>query len=253
MPASLEIAGRVARLVLRGEGGNLIDRRTLNDIASACDRLSRDASISVLLLLGEGDDFCAGWQPGLRDELLSSHPDDPSTIDPFAPLAGLRQPVIVAVQGRASSAGLELALACDIRIAAQDARFAQPEPAEGLLPLAGGSQRLPRIAGRGAALAMLLLGEELDAAGALRAGLVSRVVPRDSLRAEAGRLAERIASRGPLALGYAKEAVHQGLEMSLAQGLNYEVDLSIILQTTRDRAEGVRAFLEKRPPHFEGR
>jgi enoyl-CoA hydratase/carnithine racemase len=162
-------------------------------------------------------------------------------------------PVIVATQGSVRSAGLELALCSNVRIAADDARFSLPELSQGLLPLAGGSQRLTRIAGRGAAAGMLLLGEELDAPGALRCGLVSRVVPAKDLAAEADTLASRVAERGPIALRYAKEAVSQGIEMSLDQGLRLELDLSIILQTTSDRAEGVKAFLEKRKANFEGR
>jgi enoyl-CoA hydratase/carnithine racemase len=128
-----------------------------------------------------------------------------------------------------------------------------PEVSQGTLPLAGGSQRLPRVVGRAVAASMLLLGDELDAQAAYRAGLVSRVFPAAVLASEAESLAQRIAAHGPLALRYAKEAVHHGAELSLDQALRYELDLSVILQTTRDRAEGVRAFLEKRPPKFEGR
>jgi enoyl-CoA hydratase/carnithine racemase len=146
-----------------------------------------------------------------------------------------------------------MALACDIRVAADDARFALPEVGMGSLPLAGGSQRLPRIAGRAVAASMLLLGDELDAHAAHHAGIVSRVFPSADLAAEAEALATRIAAHGPLALRYAKEAVYQGSEMTLDQALRHELDLSVILQTTSDRDEGVRAFSEKRPPRFEGR
>ena len=123
----------------------------------------------------------------------------------------------------------------------------------GVIPWAGGTQRLPRIVGRGKALEMILTGEAVDAQEALRIGLVSRVTPADQLMAEAEALAGRIAERGPIAVRYAKEAVSRGLDMTLEQALRYETDLTIILQTTRDRAEGVRAFLEKRDPRFEGR
>jgi enoyl-CoA hydratase/carnithine racemase len=162
------------------------------------------------------------------------------------------QPVICAVNGDATSAGLELALACDLRIAAEGARFSLPETASGLLPMAGGSQRLPRLVGRGEALRLLLLAEPIDAAEALRIGLVSAVVPGERLLAEAEALAFRLASRGPIALRYAKEAVRRGLEQPLDQALRFETDLTVILQTTEDRAEGVRAFLEKREPRFRG-
>jgi enoyl-CoA hydratase len=119
--------------------------------------------------------------------------------------------------------------------------------------MAGGTQRLARIVGRAAALELVLTAEPIDAQTALRIGLVSQVVPREHLLAEASALAERIAARGPIAVRYAKEAVSQGLDMSLEQALRFETDLTIILQTTEDRAEGVRAFLEKREPEFHGR
>jgi enoyl-CoA hydratase/carnithine racemase len=159
---------------------------------------------------------------------------------------------VVALQGEVAGGGLELALACDIRICAMDARFSTPEAGQGLLPLAGATQRLPRIAGQGVALAMLLVGESLDADAALKCGLVSAVVRRDDLAGKVDALAVTIASRGPLALQLAKEAVHHGLDLTLDQAIRYESDLAVILQTTRDRAEGVQAFREKREPRFDG-
>ena len=165
----------------------------------------------------------------------------------------LSRPVICAINGDAISAGLELALACDVRLACDEARFALPETSWGLIPMGGGSQRLARIVGRGKALELILTAEAIDAQEAHRVGLVSRVVPLDRLMAEAGALAERIAARGPIAVRYAKEAVSKGLDMTLEQALRFETDLTIILQATEDRAEGVRAFLDKRPPQFHGR
>jgi enoyl-CoA hydratase/carnithine racemase len=173
--------------------------------------------------------------------------------DSFSFLSRLSRPGIAAVRGDALSAGLELALACDIRIAGESARFGLPETSLGLLPSGGGTQRLPRVVGRAKALQMILLGEVIDAAEALRCGLASRVVPDGKVDDEALALAERIAARGPLAVRYAKEALLRGTEMPLEQALRFETDLTIILQTTEDRAEGVRTFLEKREPHFKGR
>ncbi len=241
----LQLEAPLAQITLSlPENQNRIDARTLRELGDACEAIAANDAVSITLLTADGPDFCAGW-----DE---SKTDGPG-LDPFGPVAALPCPVIAAVQGAAVSAGLELALACDLRIAAKDARFGLPEVSLGTLPQAGGSQRLPRVVGRSVAASMLLLGDELDAQAAHRAGLVSRLFPTDRLQDEAEALAQRVAAHGPLALRYAKEAVHQGGELTLDKALRYELDLSVILQTTRDRAEGVQAFLEKRPPKFEGR
>jgi enoyl-CoA hydratase len=254
----LERGRPIAYLRLRRpESGNLIDGQTIHELEAACRELGDDDAVRAVILTGEGDAFCRGWDlSGLdpeRESPLAWARRQGLLGDPFGCLARLPQPVIAAVNGHALSAGLELALACDVRLAAQEARFACPETAHGLIPWAGGTQRLPRIVGRGKALEMILTGEAVDAQEALRIGLVSQVVPRDRLLAEAEALAGRIAARGPIAVRYAKEAVSQGLDMTLEQALRYETDLTIILQTTQDRAEGVRAFLEKRTPKFKGR
>jgi enoyl-CoA hydratase/carnithine racemase len=241
----LKIDGPIAHITLsRPDVSNRIDARTLRELTDTCDAIAANDAVCVTLLTSEGPDFCAGWDATVTE---------PPSLDPFGPIAALPVPVVATVQGATQSAGLELALACDVRIAADDARFGLPEVSQGTLPLAGGSQRLPRIVGRAVATSMLLLGDELDAQAAYRAGLVSRVFPAKQLTTEAEALAGRVAAHGPLALRYAKEAVHRGAELSLDQALRYELDLSVILQTTQDRAEGVQAFLEKRPAKFEGR
>jgi enoyl-CoA hydratase len=229
--------------------GSRIDVATLTELGSAAEAIAADNNVSVVFLRSEGAGFCAGW----TEDAISARLQPGAAADPFVCIAALPVPVVAALNGQVASAGLELALCADVRIAANDARFSLPELSQGLLPLAGGSQRLTRIAGRSVASSMLLLGEEMDAASALRCGLVSRVVPATDLVSEAEALASRIAERGPIALRLAKEAVQQGLEMTLDQGLRLELDLSIVLQTTSDRAEGVKAFLEKRKPDFEGR
>ncbi len=243
--------GSVARIVLaRPAEANRVDLRLLRELTGAAEQLSDATDVRVVVVEAEGNDFCAGWAPDAREALLGSGLD---AVDPFGPIAGLPVPVVAALHGEVSSAGLELALCCDVRIAAEDARFSMPEVSEGILPLAGGSQRLPRIVGRAQALSMLLLSEPVDAPAAYACGLVSRVVAKQDLEAEVTALAGTINSRGPLGVRYAKEAASRGVEMSLEQGLRFETDLSIILQTTRDRAEGLKAFFEKRPPQFEGR
>jgi enoyl-CoA hydratase len=238
--------GAAARIVLtRPERANRIDARALEELADVCERIAGLAEVRVAVLTADGDVFSTGW----GDDVLAT----PPATDPFGCIAALAVPVVAAVNGDAFSAGLELALACDLRIAADTARFAMPETELGMMPRGGASQRLPRAAGRGRALAMLLASDVLDAEGALRDGLVSRVVPRGRLAAETDALVTTLTKRGPLALRYAKEAVQRGVDLTLDQALRYETDLTIILQTTEDRAEGVNAFLEKRDPRFEGR
>src|SRR5205085_6523767 len=160
---------------------------------------------------------------------------------------------IAAIRGVALGGGLELALACDIRIAADDALLGLTEIDLAIIPGGGGTQRLPRLVGRGKALEMILTGARLSAAEALRIGLVERVVPVADLMPTARALAATIAEKAPVALRYAKEAVVSGLELPLADGLRLENDLATLLRTTEDRVEGARAFVEKRKPKWTGR
>lgn len=251
---TLQTNGPLATLRLaRAERGNPIDALFLQELDEACATVNNNPEIRAAIIAAEGDVFSSGWDPAeVRSEAFDAAAWRRRR-PPFVCIEAMDQPVICALNGDAVSAGLELALACDVRLAAEDARFSLPETAQGALPMAGGTQRLARLVGRGAALRLLLLGEEIDGQEALRIGLVSAVAPRDRLFAEAEALALRIASRGPVAVRYAKEAVRRGLEQPLDQALRYETDLTVILQTTEDRAEGVRAFLEKREPKFKGR
>ncbi len=253
---TLEMKGPLAWLRLaRPEQGNPIDAAFLQELEEACASINDDPEARVAVLTAEGDVFSSGWEAAeLQAEARGAEWRERwEASPPFAGLATMGQPVICALNGDATSAGLELALACDVRLAAEGASFVRPETAQGLLPMAGGTQRLARLVGRGEALRLLLLAEPIDADEALRIGLVSAVVPRERLIAEAEALALRMASRGPIALRYAKEAVSRGLEQPLDQALRFETDLTVLLQTTEDRAEGVRAFLEKREPKFKGK
>jgi len=220
-----------------------VDARLLDDLDAAVAAISDDATIRAVLLTAAGAAFLRAVAPldGTARAAL-----------PFRSLELMPQPVIAVMEGDAIGRGLELALACDMRIASDDAAFALPLD-DGAMSSLGGTQRLPRLIGSGRAAEMILLGERIDAATALSYGLVNAVTPRGDTLAHAERIAAAIASRGPIAVRYAKEAIARGLDMPLDQALRYETDLTIILQTTADRAEGVRAFLEKRPPEFEGR
>lgn len=211
-----------------------------SELGSAAGALRDDDGAHVVLIAAAGDFAVAA-------------PDDAIAAgDILRDIELLPQPVIAVVEGAATGAGLALALAADVRIAGERASFAAGAAAAELLGT-GITQRLPRIAGRGVAAQMLLLGESLDVEAALRCGLVNAVAPAGGAMAQARALAERIAAQGPIAVRYAKEAIGRGLDMPLEQALRYETDLTIILQTTADRAEGVAAFLEKRRPRFEGR
>lgn len=212
-----------------------------------------DADIRVIVLTGAED----------SSFMIEPIPFDPGSEDTAAPeadagslaepVAGLEAPVIAAIHGDAIGRGLELALACDMRIAAETSRFALTHVRTGVVPWDGGTQRLSRLVGRGKAMEMILTGQRIEAHEALRIGLVNRIVPRAEVTAAAMDMACEMARKGPIALRYAKEAVFAGMDMTLEQGLRLEADLYLLLQTTRDRTEGVGAFLKKGFPHFEGK
>ncbi len=250
---ALTFEGSVATLTIDPpEAG--YDRALLDAIARAAEELeARHPQISAVVVTSAGADFGAGWSP----DALAASEGVAGLIAPagaaFDALAALPQPIVAAIGGRAHSAGLELALACDIRVAAEGASFALPETGAGRIPHGGGTQRLPRAVGRAQALRLLLTGEQIDAAEARRIGLVSSVVADGGELEAAGEIARTIASRGPLATRFAKEAIRRGADLPLDQGLRLELELTVLLQTTEDRAEGVRAFVERRDPQFEGR
>jgi methylglutaconyl-CoA hydratase len=163
------------------------------------------------------------------------------------------QPIIAAIRGYAFGGGLELALACDIRVAAEDAQLGLTEINLAIIPGGGGTQRLPRLVGRGKALEMILTGMRIPAAEALRIGLVERVVPLAEHPSAAQALARTIADKAPVALRYAKEAVVGGIGLPLEDGIRLENDLATLLRTTEDRLEGAKAFVEKRKPRWTGK
>jgi enoyl-CoA hydratase/carnithine racemase len=233
----------IARIVLnRPDNGNAMSQPMAREIEEICRLINQDDDIYVVTLTGAGRDFCRG---GAGENTGGS--------SPAAGIAGIDRPVIAGINGDAVGQGLELALSCDIRLASTQARFGLPQVAGGIIPMDGGTQRLPRIVGRGKALELLLTADIIGAEEAREMGLVSRVLPPGSLMAEVDKLAETVAAKGPIALRYLKEAVNKGLDLTLEQGLRLEADLYFLLHTTADRTEGITAFREKRQPKYKGK
>lgn len=227
---------------------NTIDEKTATELVRLCQQFAADPEVVCAIVTGAGHRyFCTGAAP--RHMLQSSG----NIASPGYTISCLEMPVIAAINGDALDLGLEIALACDIRIASAQAHFGFPQVASGMIPSDGGTQRLPRLIGRGRALEMLLTGDLIDAASALEMGLVDEVVPPDGVMERAEKLAAEIGHKAPRAIKYIKEAVNDGLDMTLEQGLRLEGDLYLLLQTTADRTEGVQSFLKKRKPVFKGR
>ncbi len=230
---------------------NALNAEMLDELAAAFDELAADDSVRVILLAGAGDRaFVAGADIG---ELAALAPEQAQAFAQrgqavFRRIETLGKPVIACVRGFALGGGCELAMACAMRIAAEDAKLGQPEVKLGILPGYGGTQRLPRLVGRAAALKLLLTGAIVDAREALRIGLVDEVVPAEQLMARAEALAMEIAANAPLALGEVLRAVDEGQNESIDAGLAIEAEAFGRLAATADKAEGTRAFLEKRRP-----
>lgn len=240
---------------------NALDAQTQKALQDEWLRFRDDDTLRVAVLTGAGDEaFCAGadlkelgafyrsMTPFQRRERGEREPGLGALTRNFDP----RKPTIAAINGACLAGGLEIALACDIRVAAEHARFGLPEVCRGILPGAGGTQRLPRALPLGVALEMILSGASIDAAAALRWGLVSHVVPAAGLLERALEIAARIAANGPLAVRAARDAVYQGLALPLEAALRLEQFLAEPLRQSDDAAEGVRAFIEKRAAHFTG-
>jgi enoyl-CoA hydratase len=247
----------VARLTInRPEKLNALDRQTMRDIDGAVGAAGQDPSIGVLVVTGMGDKaFVAGADIA---ELSSQTPVEGAAYARLGQavlgrLERLGKPSIAAINGYALGGGLELAMACTLRVASDAARLGQPEVALGIIPGYGGTQRLARLVGAGRALELILTGEPIDAREAHRIGLVNRVVPQAELAAAVETLARTLLTRGPAALRFALQAVHEGLQMTLEEGLSMEAALFGLSCATEDMREGTRAFVEKRKPVFKGR
>ena len=242
---------RAARItLLRPDTQNCINDAMAEEIRDACRLLAEDDECRLVTLAGAGGVFSVGR--AFLDSGEGTMADQLKRLKVADSVAALTVPVVVILNGDAIDHGLELALAGDLRVAADTAQFALWEPPRPAMPWDGGTQRLPRLVGPAWALDMALTGRKLSAKEALQIGLVNRVATASELTGAARELAEQILASAPIAASYAKQAVRKGMDLTLEQGLGLEADLSVILQSTADRAEGIASFQERRQPKFTG-
>lgn len=253
---TVEKRGKVAILTInRPDKLNALNRQVHTEGVAALDELRRDDSVRVLVITGAGPkSFIAGadisefeGQTPVTQRDLFHEKTFFNSIDQFP------KPVIAMVNGFCLGGGNELAMACDLRVCSENARFAQPEINLGIMCGGGGTQRLTRLIGEGRSMEMVLTGDMIDAVTAEKIGLVNHVYPADQLESETMKLADKIAEKAPIALQLSKEAVKFASRSNLDEGLRREVDLFAICFSTEDKQEGVSAFLEKRKPEFKGR
>lgn len=247
--------GTVLVTINRKEKLNALNTTVLKELESLVADLSADATVRAVILTGSGEKaFVAGAD---ISELAKLNPQEAITRARLGQrvmdaIQNSPRPFIAAINGFALGGGLELALACDIRVASQNAKLGLPEVTLGLIPGYGGTQRLPRVLPRGKALELILTGEPVDATEAHRIGLVERVVEQPKLIDEARKIANAIAARGPVAVSLAKRAVHVGVEATMETGLAFEAAQFGVVYSSQDSAEGLSAFLDKRKPTFRG-
>jgi enoyl-CoA hydratase len=235
---------------------NALNMATMSDLRSAFQDARDDSSIRVVLLTGSGEKaFIAGADIGELQKLSPVEAKEythrgQSVLDL---IENLGKPVIACINGFALGGGCEVAMACTMRLASENARLGQPEVKLGLVPGYGGTQRLPRLVGKGMAMQLNLTGEMITAQEAHRIGIVNEVVPSAELLPRAEAIAAKIVANAPLAIRYCMEAVNKGLDMTLAEGLFLEATLFAVTCATEDKKEGTSAFLEKRAPNFHGK
>ena len=235
---------------------NALNRGTWRDLRTAFEDARDDPEIRGIILTGAGDKaFIAGADIGELAHVTAVEAEQSSSYGQAVLdlIENLGKPVIAAVNGYALGGGCETAMACTIRVAAEHAKFGQPEVTLGLIPGGGGTQRLPRLVGKGRALQLILSGGMIDAQEAHRIGLVNEVVPAGDLLIRAEAILKQIFANAPIAVKFSLEAVNRGLETNLADGLSLEASLFGLCAGTGDKAEGTSAFLAKRAPQFHGR
>jgi enoyl-CoA hydratase len=252
----LEKKERVATITLnRPKVRNALDTETLLEIGAAVEDIDNDHDVRVVLITGAGTAFCSGADLGGIAGLVDKPRDYFLRLwnKVFSAIDNLGKPVIAVINGIALAGGLELVMACDLAIASEDARLSDQHANYGLVPGGGGSQRLPRLIGIRKAKELLYTGDWLSAAEAERFGLINKVVPANKLREATAELVAKLMSKSPMALKTVKRLVNYGMEIPLAAGLEMELVGAIAHSSTEDLAEGISAFMEKRPPVFPGR
>ena len=237
----------------RPEQLNALSDELMDELVARLAELDRDPAVRCLVLAGSERAFAAGADIGELAEAGAIEMYYARRVERWDAIRKLWTPAVAAVSGFCLGGGNELAMACDVIVASETARFGQPETGLGIIPGAGGTQRLTRAVGKAKAMDVVLAGRFLDAREAERAGLVARVVAREVWLEEAKRVAREIASKGPVAQRLAKEAVNRALETTLEMGLEHERRLLYLAFASEDAHEGLRAFVEKRKPEFEGK
>ena len=240
--------------ISRPDKRNALDAATHRQLLAALEQARTDVNVRVVILTGSGKAFVSGSDVGEFEgmkpvDVIHRLFDQPSAIDAAA---AFPKPIIAMINGYCLGSGNELAMACDIRIASEDARFGQPEINLGMVPGGGATQRLPRLVGLGKALYMMFTGAIIDSSEALRFGLVDLVVPHKQLKARAMTLAQMLATKSPMALAMIKEAARASQRAPLDDGIRHEQSLASVIFSSKDMQEGLAAFLEKRQPKFTG-
>ena len=246
----------VATVTINHPPVNVLTAQGLREFESTLDELAKNDQVKVIIITGSGPCFIAGADIRVLAGIVSSRKGKELALTGqgiFNKIEALTKPVIAAINGACLGGGLELALCCHIRLAAEGIRLGLPEINLGIIPGYGGTQRLLRVIGQSKATELILTGDSISAQEAMTLGLVSRVYPADDLLHHAVELARRIASKGQMAVRAALKAIHQGAELGVRDGLLLEATLFGDLCESADKQEGMAAFLEKRPPHFKDR
>jgi enoyl-CoA hydratase len=250
----VETRGKVGLVTLnRPKALNALNAEILHELVEALQVYDAETSIGAMVITGSERAFAAGADIKAMAEANLTDMLNDSFIDLFDGLRKIKKPVIAAVAGSALGGGCELAMSCDMIVAAENARFGQPEVTIGVIPGAGGTQRLTQAVGKAVAMEMVLNNRTLSSSEALAYGLVNRVVPNERYLEEAMGLAGEVAERAPLAVRMGKEAVNKSFELSLSEGLEAERRMFNMLFATEDQKEGMRAFIEKRKAEWKGK